>query len=216
MAKKTDGRVDLVDAASLHFALESLEESTGKSPIRLNFKALDEVMTECRREVGWSPRALALAYAAIDPSNEAQRRFGQRWEEAGFRFVGIDYRDCFPSVPAGRSPTDQRDRLISSMVPQVSYALGTMRLFSSPDIVVVSHAFDLSGPLLELASHGARVCLTYFRSLLDQRWERRVKLFDKASVIKFFDLEPYSKTLIDIDLGSSNGPGLPKGSQIGF
>jgi hypothetical protein len=64
---------------------------------------------------------------------------------------------------------------------------------------VVSHAFELYAPLLDLKNRGANVLVAYFASLLDPRW-RRVGLFDDAGPFKFLNLDDFGDRVVGVDL----------------
>jgi len=200
--RDSSGRVNLIDAASLHFALEALRESSGQESLRLDFSALAKTLTELRTTSGFGPADESVVFASVDPGSEAQSRLARSWESAGFRFVGLDFRDCSPSTPAGKLPTDPRERTVAAMIPQIAYAIGTLRRFPKPEVLVVSHAFDFSTPLGALVANGGRAGLCFFKSLLDRRWEVRGGLLEPDSAIKFHDLEPHSKQLVGYELGT--------------
>jgi hypothetical protein len=219
MKSKRDGCVDLLDTASFHFGLESLADYVNQDSVRLNFSAMADVLRECRQQVGFAPASQSVVYAAVDLESEAQQRLGKSWRAAGFDFVELDYRDCSPSLTAGENPSRSDDgprrSRVGAMVPQISYALGTLRQFEQPEVVVLSHAFDFYSPMTALAASGAKVCLAYFRTILDRRWMGRADVLSENSDITFFDLDPFAEQLIGHPLGSAYRSESSKPS-IGF
>jgi hypothetical protein len=233
--------VVLIDGASLHHVMDAIAVSQEKGQVRLDFSAMHQVCLRClaalrgnRREEAArrgkaDPREKAMRrpgqdlepvdslpemrlYTAIDPGSDAQKRLAQSWEAAGFTFVGIDFRASSPSPspkdPAGRAPT-------SDMAIPIAYALGTLRRFESVKVLVVSHAFGLAMPLLDLKSNDRVVGLACFKTYLDLRWHQRRAIGLGDDEIPFFDLEEEAQAL----LGRSLTGDLErdrKGGGLGF
>jgi hypothetical protein len=98
---------------------------------------------------------------------------------------------------------------IVSFAPRIAYIAGLFARHPDPHFMVVCHSFELYGPLMDLARRisAGKVGLAYFGSLLDYRW-KAAGLFERsdegAPHIHFFDLDPFGKELIGVDL--SGGP----------
>lgn len=195
--------VALVDASSLHYMLLGLGQRTQREEkaeghIRMNFPALARYLQACGDALDGGPRRVQLTvYAAIDRGSEAQQRLGKSWEAAGFRFLGLDYRACGVSAP----PNDVGLRVpTSNLSAPICYALGTLRRYEEPAVIVLSHAFEFAGPLNELSKDGARPALACFRSVLDPRWEKSGLVSREDAPIRFFDMEDEAKELLGVDL----------------
>ena len=135
-----------------------------------------------------------LAFVAISFDNEGQKKFCGFLQRLGFIVDPTDYRDAF--ILPDKSTPYQR---LSTRVTYVAGMLSPKR----PHIVVVTDAFDVYYPLLDLVqARGCKVTLAFFRSALEARWQR-VGLFGDESVIKFVDLDPHAKAIVGADIAAS-------------
>ncbi len=214
MTRKQDKiAVELVDAASIHHMLAAIAQRTTHEHLRMNFPALSRCLRDYMTTLDANARQLqATVFAAVDPSSEAQQRLAQSWTVAGFRFLGIDFRACSMSAP----PTEPSLRVTTShMVAPICYALGTLRRYDKPTVIVLGHSFEYAGPLSELAKEGATVGLACFRSVLDPRWEKSGLVLAPKAPIRFFDLDDASKDLIGVEPFTSTID-QPSGVSWGF
>ncbi len=138
-----------------------------------------------------------LAFVAVSFDNEGQKKFTSFLQrQLGFIVDATDYRDAF-ILPDKTSPYQR----LSTRIAYVAGLLSPKR----PHVVVVTDAFDLYYPLLDLVkTRGGKVTLAFFRSALEPRWQR-VGLFNEESAISFVDLDPYAKSIVGADLSSPQG-----------
>jgi hypothetical protein len=140
------------------------------------------------------------------------------------RYFEVDvfyYRDNFVSTPPGRHPAEFFDkdkglRPFISLAPRLAYAIGRQCRFPEPQVLVLTHCFELYYPLAHLArsTPRARVGLVYFSSLLDHRW-KLTGLFDSDSPIFFFDLDPFASEILGgIELTGPKAAPEPKRSGV--
>ncbi|MGH8335915.1 MAG: hypothetical protein ACRETL_03630 [Gammaproteobacteria bacterium] len=197
----------IVDAASLFDASEAIAERVGRSKVTIDYKKLRECLDSLRKQRGWkqaSPNTLLLS---IDPNSEGQRRFQEMLRHSDFEVDVVHFRDTFVSVPPGRSPNEMTGRPIVSLASRMGYVAGLMARYEDPNLLVVSHGFELFAPLTDLRrrKERGRVGIAYFGSLLDYRW-KLAGLFDDKLDLEFFDLDPHSDELLGVDLGGRASP----------
>lgn len=204
MARTTTSTLDptIVDAASLFDASEVISERVGRSKITLDYSKLRETLDSLRQDRGWRAASLNTILLSIDPGSEGQQRFQTMLRHAGFEPDVIHYRDSFVSVPPGRSPNEMSGKSIVSLAPRIAYIAGLMARHADPHFLVVSHSFELYGPLTDLSHRieKGKVGIAYFASLMDYRW-KAAGLFDGDLDVEFFDLDPYGDELLGVDLG---------------
>jgi hypothetical protein len=192
----------IVDAASLFDASEVIAERVGRSKVTIDYTKLRECLDRLRAEHGWrlgSPNTILLS---IDPNSEGQQRFQSMLRHSGFEVDLIHFRDTFVSTPPGRSPSEMTGKSIVSLAARISYIAGLMARHSDPQFLVVSHSFELYGPLTDLSHRieNGRFGIAYFGSLIDFRWKVAGLLDDKIDGVEFFDLDPYGDELMGIEL----------------
>jgi hypothetical protein len=138
-----------------------------------------------------------LAFVAISFDNEGQKKFTSFLQrQLGFIVDATDYRDAFV-LPDKSSPYQR----LSTRITYVAGLLAQKR----PDLVVVTDAFDVYYPLIDLVkTRGGKATLSFFRSALEPRWQR-AGLFNPDSPIRFVDLDPYAKAIVGADLASAQG-----------
>lgn len=202
----------LYDFASLYQLGEAAAASSGREKPTLNLRPLRKAADQAREALGMRPATTHLAVIAADTAPESPAaRFVGAVRAAGFDTVVTDFRNAFPSLAPGQSMSEATGRNTTSLVPQISYILGTLsshcRPEAQPHILVISHAFELLGPLADLADRGAKVGLAFVRSGLDPRWER-LRQGDrfKGSEIRFFDLDEFAEELVGNGLPGSASP----------
>lgn len=204
MAKSATSRFDptIVDAASLFDACEVIAERIGRSKVTIDYNKLREILDSLRDECEWRPASLNTILLSVDPSSEGQQRFQAMLRHAGFEPDTIHFRDSFVSVPPGRSPSEMNVKSIVSLAPRIAYIAGLMARHADSHFLVVSHSFELFGPLTDLSKRveNGRVGVAYFSSLMDYRW-KAAGLFDGKLDLKFFDLDQHGEDLLGIDLG---------------
>lgn len=191
----------IVDAASLFDASEVIAERVGRSKITIDYTKLRETLDSLRKQHGWRAASPNMILLSIDPGSEGQQRFQNMLRHSGFEPDVIHYRDTFVSVPPGRSPNEMSGKSIVSLSPRIAYIAGLMARYPDPQFLVVSHSFELYGPLTDLSHRvpNGKVGIAYFGSLMDYRW-KVAGLFDGNLDVKFFDLDPHGDDLLGIDL----------------
>ena len=195
--KKNIGIV-IVDGASLHNLLDAVANTLEKGQTRLRFHEFKKTCDKYVRKAGFEGRALETRiYSGVDPNSDAQTRLAQSWESAGFGFMGLDFRTCYPS-PSATDPTARQ--ATTHLAAPIAYSLGTLRRHENVTVLVVSHAFDFAGPLADLQNNGAKVGLACFKSFLDQRWIQRKTIDVAGGPIPFFDLEEDAPALFGFSM----------------
>ena len=207
MAKTTtSSHHTIVDAASLFDASEVIAERVGRSKITVDYAKLRECLDSLREEHEWRPASLNTILLSIDPTSEGQQRFLNMLRHSEFEPDVIHFRDTFVSVPPGRSPNEMTGKSIVSLAPRIAYIAGLMARHADPQFLVVSHSFELYGPLTDLRHRiqNGRVGIAYFGSLLDYRW-KAAGLFDRELDVEFFDLDPHGDKLLGVDIAGRAG-----------
>jgi hypothetical protein len=211
MAKSSPIDLTIVDGASLYDAAAFITESAARTKVTIDYSKLRERLNSLRREHGWRESTLNTIMLSIDPNSEGQQRFQSMLVHAEFEVDAIPFRDTFVSVPPGRSHTEVNGtgKPVVSLAPRIAYIAGLMSKQSEKQppekqlqILVVSHAFELYGPLVDVKQRlhaGGRVGIAYFGRLLDYRWKVS-GLLDHQLGIEFFDLDAYGDELLGIEL----------------
>ena len=191
----------VVDGASLFDAAEAIGDRFGRSKVTVDYTKLNERLANLRSLAGWNPATVSTILLSIDPSSEGQQRFQSMLKHAGFEPDVVYFRDAFVSLPPGRSPADASAKSTVSLASRITYIAGLMARYPSSEFLVITHSFELHGPLLDLADrlNQGKVGLAYFGSLLDYRW-RLAGLMDGKLNINFFDLDPYGHELVGVEL----------------
>lgn len=221
-SRNTGVHPTIIDASSLFEACDFFTGRTGRSKINLNYAELKSILDHFREIHGWPTSTINTALLSIDPESSGQQRFNTMLERSGFESDPIHYRDNFVSLPPGKTPKggDENyvDKPIVSMASRISYIAGLLAHRPDTHLLIVSHGFELYGPLLDLShrlSQG-RVGLAFFGSLLDYRWKAS-GLFQDDSHLSFCDLDQYSSELLGLDLVSrGNTPTNTRGGLSRF
>jgi len=211
------------------FDLSELMEEQAGSKITIDYGKFRERLDSLRQSRGWGKGSPNTILLSIDKNSEGQQRFLVMLRRSEFELDCIDFRETYVSLPPGRNPNefygastrDKPVKAIKSLAPRVTYIAGLMARFEDPRLLVVSHSFDLYGPLTDLSrrivSGKGKVGIAYFGSLLDYRWKLH-GLFDeeirKGLGIEFFDLDPYSDELLGVNLASRARPAPDGGSAL--
>ena len=138
-----------------------------------------------------------VAVLAIDFDNENQHKLAEAVSFKGISPVKVDFRHTYVSVPLEDGEyTGPKPQSLSHWI---AYMCGLLAVRENPSVVIVTGAFELSGPLADFVERGGTAVLAYFRRLLDKRWIDNGLLTGKLPV-RFVDLEPYSRDLLGADL----------------
>ncbi len=202
--------VNLVDCSSLLEVGDAIAAAEQVDRVQLEYPKLLERLQKERAMTGWAPADLSIALVSANEESEGQQRFTMMLKKSGFETDVSVYRDNYVSLPAGRKPADfydlnrekQRQRPLISLASRLAYALGLLARHGEPQVIIVSHAFELYWPMLNFAERNkqARVGLAYFGDFLDYRW-KQAGILEAQSLIKFFDLTESSAELLGgIDL----------------
>jgi len=198
--------VDILDGISLHDLQETLTDRYSKK-VAINYSALKDVLASLRRSKGWQPANTSIVHLSADPDSGGQQRFQSMLGHSGFSCEAVGYRETYVSLPPGRTPAEVNSKPVASFAARLAYIAGMMVKYvnvSTPQVLFVTHAFELCDPLTHLNLHFSKPTfgLAYFSSLLDHRW-KAVGLLDGKLGIPFFDLDVHSRALIGIDLSSA-------------
>lgn len=197
---KTRNDITVIDGSSLFDACQLFSERQD-TKIVLDYSYLKKLLDNFRAEADWNPATTTTILLSSNPETERHQKFRQMLEKAGFETEDIWYQDTFISTPPGRSHWEFRDRQLISLSSRLSFITALMTRYNDCHYMLVTHAFELYAPLLELRRRvpKSRVGIAYFRSLMDHRW-KPVGLFsddqDKKQNIEFFDLEPFGPELV--------------------
>lgn len=201
---------NVTDASSLFGAVDAINERFPQRDSRknLDYTALANCLARIREDANWNKAALNSIVISIDPNSEGQIRFESMLTHSGFETDRVFFRDAFVSLPPGLSPRDSSYDSLISLAPRISYVAGLMGRYDRPELLVVSHAFELCGPLTDLARRkpNGRVGIAYFGSLMDYRW-RMAGLMEGDLNIEFFDLDEFGREIFGVDLKHQNARG---------
>jgi hypothetical protein len=164
-----------------------------------DYGALQDALQPMFPDATFEPK---LAFVAVNFDNAPQKKFVSYLQhQLKFIVDQTDFRDAF--VLPDRQSDYQR------LSTRIAYVAGMLSQ-KKPNLLVVTDAFDVYFPLLDLAQNrGGTVQIAFFKSAMESRWDR-VGLFQRDSLIEFIDLDPFAKTIIGVDLGSSQGLSGPR------
>jgi hypothetical protein len=215
MVPPPDPSINSIDGISIHGAQEALGERYARNRVSIEYATLCTRLNELREQGGWKPATTTTMHVSADPSSEGQQRFQAMLRHTGIELDVTHYRDTFISLPPGRSPAESNSKPLGSFASRLTYVAGLMARFTSPQLLIVTHAFELCGPLVDLAHRlpRAKFGIAYFSSLLDYRWRLAGLLDGKLRGVDFFDLDPHGQELVGIDLIGQTTPGsnIPSG-----
>ena len=198
----------LLDTSSIYAYQQQLKDRDFPVSANPNYAPLLDALKEEFPGDEFKPK---FAFVAVNFDNEGQKKFCAFLERPlGFLVDPTDYRDAY-ILPERTNPYIPYQRLST----RITYVAG-MLAQKKPHIVVVTDAFDVYYPLLDLVqARGCKVTVAFFRSALEPRWQR-AGLFNAESVISFVDLDRYAKAIIGADLVSSSGTSLAKAGLGSF
>jgi predicted alpha/beta hydrolase len=203
--------VTLVDTASLFHAGEAIAtEFGGEKRLAPRYDVLRRRLEHFRAEAGWPRAHLNLALAAIDRDNLQQKRFVEALQRAGFAVDDVDFRETFPSQPPSLSRRETDGRPTASFTARIAYIAGLLARQPEASLLLVSHSFELYGPLLDLSHRlkGGCVGVAYFRCLLEYRWQR-VEAVQQSAVatdgFRFFDLDAFGEEVFGVNIATKTG-----------
>ncbi|MFO0969355.1 MAG: hypothetical protein U0793_27680 [Gemmataceae bacterium] len=207
--------VTAVDGASLFDASSIMGERFNRHRVTIDYPSLRRVLDERRQNAGWSPADICSVIVSMDPASEGQQRFREMLERAEFEPDICHYRDAFVSLPPGRTPSDEHTKSIVSFSARLAYIAGLMARHDEPQLLLVTHSFELCEPLLDLAERRkkGRFGLAYFGSLIDFRW-KIAGLQEGKLPLEFFDLEEHGQELLGFDLGARSRLGTEPTSGL--
>jgi len=186
--------LNYVDTHWLFRLVESLKLSEGRQ-VTLNYRELLKSLGEARKTFGLSDADASLAPAAVDVRSESQQRFVEALKQIGFVVDPIDYRATFVSNPPGDDKVERGQT--STLAHYAAYMMGLLAERESPEIVLVTGAFELYLPLLDFTRRrGGRAVLAFFRRYLDPRWIEIGRIGETDAVAPFYDLEQRGEALL--------------------
>lgn len=162
------------------------------------------LVTAVRSQAGTLAFDPMLAFVAIDPEHEGQRKFTYFLDKKlGFIVDETDFRNAF--VLPNRESSYQR------LSTRLTYVAGLLA-HKPPHIIAVTDAFDVYFPLLDyVQTRGGRVTLAFFRRGLEERWQR-TGIFEGKSPLGFFDLSGDADAILGADLSV----GIPEKTRTGL
>src|SRR5262249_26951770 len=190
--------LDIFDCQSLfdfvghlrQYAASTAEAGQSVPPPNFDYRACREVLQESRARLGWQPAQHGLAIVTVDPDSEGQDRFVTALERLQILVEPVDFRDAKVTLPLSKD-SEGVDRS-SSLAPNIAYVLGLLAERPSPEVVVVTRAFELFPSMRDFAEQrNGRAAIAFFRRFLDFRYAH-AGLFDADSKVNFIDLEPFS------------------------
>ena len=165
------------------------------------------LLASLRQRLGREEFSPMFAFVAVNPEHEGQRKFINFLSQKGFIVDETDFRDAF--ILPNRESQYQR---LSARMTYLAGMLATKR----SDLVVVTDAFEVHGPLADYAENrGGKVTLAFFRRGMEERWQR-TGIFEGESLIEFIDLSPDARRIIGVDLGSSGRTDSSRSGLAGF
>ena len=200
-------RLDIFDCSSTFEVVESIKQHLGLAPEvspsapppSFDYRAGFEVLAQERQRLGFSVAENTLAVATVDLESEGQSRFVTALVRMGILVERVDFRRADVTLPLS---ADSDRRHITSLAPNVAYVLGLLAGRASPEVVVVTRAFELLDPLTDFVERrGGKAAIAFFRRYLDGRFGA-AGLFDSASSVKFIDLNAHSERIIGYDVRS--------------
>src|SRR5450755_142412 len=211
-AKQSSQSINLVDCNSLLEVGEAIAAVEQLDRVQVEYSKLSERLKAERVQAQWAQANVSIALVSANEGSEPQQRFSAMLNKSGFETDISFYRNNYVSVPAGRKPTDfyeqtkdRHQRPLVSLASRLAYALGLLARYDEPQVIIVSHVFELYWPMLNFAQRNtrARVGLAYFAEFLDYRW-KQAGILEKEFPFKFFNLEEHSAELLGgVDLRGS-------------
>jgi len=189
----------IVDAASLFDACEALSDQHG-SKVSLSYPKLRDVLDSQRQRFSWRPATTHEALLTIDPISEGQQRFTDMLKRSRFAVRSSHFKDAYVSLPPGQRPGSEWGKPITSMAARIAYIAGLIAGQVSTHLIVVSHAYELRDPLVDLLRRGreSKIAIAYFEQFLDHRW-KSAGLLDGRLGLDFVNLDEHTDELFGIE-----------------
>ena len=196
----------LVDATPIFAFQQFLKERDYPVQGNINYGALLESL---HKKFEGEQFGTMLAFTAINPQHDGQRRFCDYLRGQGFTVDETDFRDAFilPNREHAYQRLSTRLTYVVGMLtaPYGDDGKGNAHRRELPHLVIVTDAFDVYYPLLDyVQTRSGQVTIVFFRRGMEDRWQR-AGLFDEDSPIQFCDLSDDAKAIVGADLGSSLG-----------
>lgn len=200
-------RLDVYDCQSIfdivdmirQYRLIAPPEHAGSAP-NFDYRACFGVIDEGRKKHGFESSQNSLALATIDPESEGQSRFITAISRLGILVEPIDFRDASVTLPLAEDGERADRRYLRTLAPNITYVVGLLAARQSPEVVIVTRAFELFRPLRDFVEkRGGKAAIAFFRRFIDPRFGI-AGLFEPDSSVKFIDLEPYAEQLVGCDV----------------
>jgi hypothetical protein len=189
---------EVVDAVRQFKSIAAADQA-GAAP-NFDYRACFEVLQESRERLGFASCQNTLALATVDPESEGQARFVTAISRLGDLVEPVDFRDASVTLPLIGDADRSERRYVRTLAPNITYVLGLLASRPSPEVVVVTRAFELFGCLRDFVEkRGGKAAVAFFRRYLDPRFGH-AGLFEAESKVKFIDLEPHSEKILMCDL----------------
>ncbi|HVC94732.1 MAG TPA: hypothetical protein VND64_13615 [Pirellulales bacterium] len=198
------GTYEVVEAVKHYLSLARPSTSPTVAPT-FDYRAAFEVLAQERIRLKFGAVENTLAVATFDPESEGRSRFIDALARMGILVEAVDFRRADVTLPL---VGDSDRRHITSLAPNIAYALGLLAGRPSAEVVVVTRSFELLDPLNDFVRRGGKAAIAFFRRFLDGRFGL-AGLFDGESDVKFIDLDPHSERLLGYDvrdIGSIRSP----------
>ena len=200
-------RLDIYDCQSTFEMVDLIRHYRSLGPVdqagpppNFDYRACSDVVGEGRRHLGFHPSQNALAMATIDPESEGQARFITAISRLGILVEPIDFRDASVTLSLIGDGDRSERKYVRTLAPNITYVVGLVASRKSPEIVVVTRAFELFRPLLDFVEkRGGKAAIAFFRRFLDPRFGV-AGLFEADSPVKFIDLDPHAEKLVGCDV----------------
>ena len=210
-ARAPVSRLDAIECASIYDVVESVKQYTGqlsddssKAP-NFDYRACKRILCSERQRLEFGPVEHTLAIATVDPESEGQGRFVGALGQMEILVEPVDFRHATVTAPLSEDGFRNEKKYVTSLSPNVAYVVGLLAGRRSPEVVIVTRAFELFDPLSDfVTTRGGKAAIAFFRRFLDPRWGLN-GLFDADSPIRFIDLDPHSEELLGFDVRKLTG-----------
>lgn len=190
--------INIMDGISIHSAKDLIQERYSKQTVKIEYNKFINTIVDWRERNEWKAATNSIFLMSYDPSSEGQTRFISMLESNGIEADVMYFRHTYPSLP----PNKSSEKTYVSCASRLTYIAGLMSRFDSPQIIFVSHCFELFEPLIDLAQRipKGKIGIAYFSSLLDYRWKPTGLTENKCPGIQFLDLETHAKEIIGFEM----------------
>lgn len=205
-SNSSPSRFDIFDCQSAFEVVDfirqfrsSATEQVGPAP-NFDYRACFDVLREEREKLGFSPAQKSLAVATVDSESDSQARFLTAISKLFDYLEPIDFRDASITLPLGGDTDPSERRYVRSLAPNIMYVVGLLAGRQQPEVVIVTRAFELFGPLQDFVTkRNGKAAIAFFRRYLDRRFAQ-AGLFDADSPVRFIDLDPHSERIVGCDV----------------